>query len=110
MDRSPATPITIIFKYAAAAPVDNRAAFDIMKKCRVCHIEKPFQEFSRNKLNKDGRLNICKVCDREKKKEWYRENLLREREKRKKWQDENPELHLRHQRAYHKRKRINQSQ
>jgi len=32
------------------------------KKCRVCKVEKELSAFYRGTC-KDGRLNVCKVCD-----------------------------------------------
>lgn len=33
-----------------------------MKSCKICNIEKPFNEFSIAKENKDGFNNVCKLC------------------------------------------------
>lgn len=34
----------------------------VVKICKDCKIKKPVDQFYRNKLSKDGRLNYCKSC------------------------------------------------
>lgn len=45
-----------------------------MKKCNRCKAEKPLDEFSRDKNNKDGLLRECKTCNRERANKWNLEN------------------------------------
>lgn len=45
------------------------------KECNVCHILKNFKEFHKNKQNKDGHHNICKLCLKTKREKDYEENL-----------------------------------
>lgn len=37
-----------------------------IKKCRRCHITKPFIDFYLEKRNKDGLTSYCKICHKEK--------------------------------------------
>ena len=37
-------------------------SFLFMKKCRLCQIEKPFEEFNKNKNSIDGHVYKCKTC------------------------------------------------
>jgi hypothetical protein len=41
------------------------------KTCNTCHIQKPLEDFYRNKQKKDGRLNTCKTCIDAKNKTFY---------------------------------------
>jgi hypothetical protein len=34
----------------------------VVKRCRKCGSEKPIEDFSRNKLTRDGRASWCKTC------------------------------------------------
>ena len=45
-----------------------------MKKCSKCGIEKPLSEFVKHKNCKDGYENTCKICTKQYKKEYYRDN------------------------------------
>ena len=40
----------------------------------MCGVEKPLEEFHRNRTRKDGRQNACRPCNTERNKRWYREN------------------------------------
>ena len=42
----------------------------MLKTCNHCKIEKPLACFSKNKSNKDGIHNRCKICDCEASKAW----------------------------------------
>ena len=44
------------------------------KKCSKCGIEKELSEFVKNKSKKDGLSYICKQCNIEYQKEWYKKN------------------------------------
>jgi hypothetical protein len=70
-----------------------------MKKCITCLIEKPFDDFYKNKKTKDGKQHYCKKCDKEKhqkcnKKEYwdqyYQTNSLDLKEYQVKRRIENP--------------------
>lgn len=40
------------------------------KRCSDCEGKKPLSEFHKNKTKPDGLQSICKVCRREKTREW----------------------------------------
>jgi tRNA nucleotidyltransferase/poly(A) polymerase len=77
----------------------------MIKKCRECHEDKEINDFAKNKLTKDGHLNVCKVCDRHQKKEWYQKNKEHCQRKRKIWQEQNREKHNKHVREYYFRQK-----
>ena len=58
-----------------------------MKKCSKCKVEKPFEEFVKEKNGKNGLRSNCKQCDKERHKKWCEEN----KEYYKKWREENKE-------------------
>ena len=45
-----------------------------MKECLNCHIEKELSEFPKRKDSKDGRINYCKNCKKDKISKWLEEN------------------------------------
>jgi len=45
-----------------------------MKICKKCLIEKPLEEYHRNKNLKDGHVNICKECANAKSRVWMEDN------------------------------------
>lgn len=45
-----------------------------MKKCRICHTEKPFDQFHKCKQLKDGHDNRCKPCKKAASQKYYLEN------------------------------------
>lgn len=72
-----------------------------MKKCSCCKIEKPFTEFYKEKLGKDGYRNDCKKCKKAKKskesdKEYYQRNKLKYERR----YQENKDSLLKYQREY----------
>ena len=60
-----------------------------MKQCRVCQVEKPFDEFYRHKATKDGFNSYCKSCNALKTKQWYQDNKEQRLSKSKKWSSAN---------------------
>lgn len=48
-----------------------------MKKCSKCFIEKPFNEFYRDSLRKDGFRSDCKKCKESSKASWSSSNQER---------------------------------
>lgn len=45
-----------------------------MKKCKRCEIEKPFNEFSKDRNKKDGLQYKCKLCNKEYAERYYQNN------------------------------------
>lgn len=45
-----------------------------MKRCSNCKETKPFENYSKNKVKKDGFQNVCKVCKREFDARWWAVN------------------------------------
>ena len=43
------------------------------KTCCGCGVVKPLDDFHRNRTKPDGRQNLCKPCNIERNKRWYRE-------------------------------------
>ncbi len=42
------------------------------KPCKICHLEKPLTEFSKDSQLKSGISNRCKACDKEKNSKRYK--------------------------------------
>ena len=59
-----------------------------MKKCRVCHLLKPLDEFYRNKNRKDGRQGECNLCQSVRAKNYYATTGY-QKEIRYAWKEEN---------------------
>jgi hypothetical protein len=59
-----------------------------MKTCSCCKIEKPLEEFNKNKSQKDGHHNYCKGC-RKIERENNKEQILQYQ---KKWRLNNPDI------------------
>jgi len=62
-----------------------------MKSCTKCSITKNFEEFSKNKRNKDGLDHFCKSCISVKTKASYLTNKQKHSEKRKEYYRQNKE-------------------
>ncbi len=45
-----------------------------VKPCTLCGVEKPLDEFHRNRGSKDGRASACKPCNRERSRKWKVDN------------------------------------
>jgi uncharacterized CHY-type Zn-finger protein len=45
-----------------------------MPECYACHEELPVEAFARDRQKASGRASICKPCDREKSRRYYREH------------------------------------
>ena len=66
-----------------------------MKPCRKCGEEKPLEEFSKKKANKDGRSCECYECKRKRDMSlYYNSENRRDRIKKssKQWYEDNPEV------------------
>ena len=44
------------------------------KQCSMCKQWKPLDDFHRNRTRRDGRQNLCKPCNLELNKRWYRDH------------------------------------
>ena len=45
-----------------------------MRTCRVCGLEKPLDDLVKDKKAKDGRKRLCKVCDAERMRNYFKSN------------------------------------
>lgn len=73
------------------------------KLCRKCGCVKPFEDFPRNCLNKDGLGIYCKECNRAQARAWSEKNAERKRQQRREYYKTNTEHVLRiNQRSYAK--------
>lgn len=79
--------------------------------CHRCQTMKPvFDEdgnlnFVKNKNAEFGFAHLCKECDHDRSRDYYRENKAKVDKKNKKWQKKNHDKHLEHVRNYYQRKR-----
>jgi hypothetical protein len=71
-----------------------------VKKCRVCGIEKPLEDFYANKGGRDGRRPECKTCHLAARKARYQANPRPYIERVLSWQRENREQYLAKQQEY----------
>lgn len=53
------------------------------KLCKICGIEKPFEDFPKDKSNWTGRYSYCRECHKAKSLKYYYDNIDEQREKRK---------------------------
>ena len=51
-----------------------------MKTCACCKVEKPYTEFCKNKIRKDGYHYYCKKCHSKSNKRWRDDNIEQARE------------------------------
>ena len=47
----------------------------MVKVCKECDIEKPSEEFHKNKSTSDGLHTLCKPCNNQKANKWVKDNL-----------------------------------
>jgi hypothetical protein len=64
------------------------------KVCSRCKEERNIELFSKNKRKKDGIDSICKICVKEKSKNYYNNNREKVLEKQRSYNDENKEKRL----------------
>ena len=55
------------------------------KICPKCKVIKPFYEFSKDRIHKDGLFRICKKCDSLKHKQYHQKNKEKLNKKTQKW-------------------------
>lgn len=72
-----------------------------MKKCCKCKIEKPLEEFSKDKRAKDGKQGRCKACN----KAHYEANKELALERMKAYYESNKEGMVEYQKAYKRKRR-----
>lgn len=87
-----------------------------MKKCSLCEVVQPTDDFWKNKNAKDGLQPRCKACQSKKNKEYYwshkeesqkRSKIYHEKNRErliavaKKWQKDNPERSREYQKRYY---------
>ena len=80
------------------------------KQCKGCGKYKQESKFYVMNASKDGLQAQCKVCDKDRLREFYQKDIELNRKKRRDWQDENPDLHLEHMKTYHDKKRKEKEQ
>jgi len=73
------------------------------KICRKCKLEKDINEFSKKSETKDGKQSICKYCDKQKSKEWKKNNKEKVKLQRKKYNLKNPEKIIEYQKKWAKK-------
>jgi len=53
----------------------------LFKTCKDCGVKKPIAEFYKNSGMKDGYVNACKECDKNRISDYYHKNAVAERKK-----------------------------
>jgi hypothetical protein len=61
----------------------------MLKWCYCCKTHKPLDEFGKNARNKDGKTDECRVCKRQKDREYASRNREKAKEKSLAWYAEN---------------------
>ena len=77
----------------------------MVKVCKKCKVEKPFDEFHKNKNNKDALTCKCKSCCKEYKKEYYQANKEKITEKTKEYVQANKKKIKEYKKEYQKANR-----
>ena len=57
--------------------------------CKTCGLEKELSDFHKDKRNKDGHRNFCKVCSKAKSNKWNKENIPTNRKRASDWYYDN---------------------
>lgn len=65
-----------------------------MKKCSICGVEKPFEDFHKDKSSKDGRKAACKECTKKRAKMYHQKNKAKNNESSRNWYKNNREKKL----------------
>jgi hypothetical protein len=74
------------------------------KECRKCGHLQPWSEFYRERSAADGYRPECKACAREYRRQYYRRNREAAIARVQAWREANPDLYVRYQRAYRKKR------
>lgn len=81
-----------------------------MKKCTKCGVEKELDAFTPDNRRKDGRISICKECNRICKKTYYKKYHLKNRDKKieatKEWCKNNVSRRLSWRKEYQERPEV----
>jgi hypothetical protein len=62
---------------------------NIMKRCFSCKKDKPFDEFHKSSIRKDGLSSRCKECAKIYRKQHHLKNLQKDKQKSKEWRERN---------------------
>lgn len=73
-----------------------------MKTCKLCGIEKEYEEFPRHKSYKDGYYSRCKKCNYALEKKWRQENQDKKREIRTRYRSKSREKIREQDREFYK--------
>ena len=76
---------------------------EIQKRCTVCGVLKPLDEFHGASAMRDGHRNECKACTKELRRAHYEANRQRYIEAAQRWQERNPERTAAYQAEYRSR-------
>jgi len=74
------------------------------KRCRICQLTKPLDDFHRHSSSKDGHRSECKPCHCEEVRRYARENRAKVNASRKRWVQANRERYLAWYREYQRRR------
>lgn len=76
---------------------------EVLKRCTVCQVDKPLNEFNRQAANKDGLRYDCKECCAARNVERYTLKKAVIVDKVKNWQAANPEKIKAHKAKYYQK-------
>lgn len=51
----------------------------MIKTCTCCKVNKPLEDFNKNKLRKDGLQTMCRICSSKRSKKYYQEHTEKHR-------------------------------
>jgi hypothetical protein len=85
-------------------PTNERyLAADGIKRCTVCELVRPVEEFYKRSTSKDGYRNDCRACVSNRGREWYENNADRAREYSRNWIKDNPERAAQNRKEWYER-------
>jgi hypothetical protein len=76
------------------------------KRCYKCEETKPLEEFSNNKSKGDGKCSECKLCAKQYKKQYRKDNPEKIRQTQQKYWENNPVSQKEHYHHYWKNNRL----
>jgi hypothetical protein len=62
-----------------------------MRKCNICHVEKPLDDFFKNKYRALGHEHACKVCKLKLTRAYYKSHILEQKKRKAIWYQKNKE-------------------